>query len=261
MQKGVRPIDRRYLSEIILKRDLDKASYLNSLPAVRYLQQKRSLPIVGDVTFLVGENGSGKSTLLEAVAVACGFNAEGGTKNFNFSTSRTHSELCDHLTVARARHPRDGFFLRAESFYNVATNIDELDGTAAASPRLIDSYGGVSLHRQSHGESFLSLVEHRFGGQGLYLLDEPEAALSPARQMTLLAHIQRLVRHDSQLLIATHSPILMAYPGAVIYQLTESGIEQVAYRDTEHYQLTRRFLENPQKMLRYLLEPEEPTDM
>lgn len=207
------------------------------------------------VTFLVGENGSGKSTLLEAIAVSCGFNAEGGTRNFTFSTRATHSELGEYITVAKRRYPRDGFFLRAESFYNVATNIDEMDEEPSFSPRLIDSYGGVSLHSQSHGESFLALVQNRFGGEGLYLLDEPEAALSPTRQLTLLGEMHQLVERNSQFIIATHSPILMAYPGARIYELSENGIASVEYRETEHYQLTLRFLENPERMLRYLLEP------
>lgn len=245
-------MDRYYLDSIRLKRSLPPESWLGDLPAVRSLRE--GLSFCQPVTFLVGENGTGKSTLLEAMAVACGFNPEGGTRNFTFSTRATHSELHEYLTVARKAYPRDGFFLRAESFYNVATNIDELDEEPGAGPSLIDSYGGVSLHRQSHGESFLSLVEHRFGGQGLYLLDEPEAALSPSRQMTLLAAVHQLVRRDSQFIIATHSPILMAYPGAWIYQLTEAGVCQTDYRETEHYQLTRRFLEDPERMLRYLLE-------
>lgn len=204
------------------------------------------------VTFLVGENGSGKSTLLEAIAVACGFNAEGGTRNFTFSTRATHSELGEYITVARRRYPRDGFFLRAESFYNVATNIDEMDEDFSYGPKVIESYGGVSLHHQSHGESFLALVQNRFGGNGLYLLDEPEAALSPTRQLTLLGEMHQLAERDSQFIVATHSPILMAYPGARIYQLSEDGIEPVQYQETEHYQLTRRFLEDPERMLRYL---------
>lgn len=136
----------------------------------------------------------------------------------------------------------------------MATNIDEMDEEPSFSPRLIDSYGGVSLHSQSHGESFLALVQNRFGGEGLYLLDEPEAALSPTRQLTLLGEMYQLVERDSQFIIATHSPILMAYPGARIYELSENGIASVEYRETEHYQLTRRFLENPERMLRYLLE-------
>ncbi|MDD4716374.1 MAG: AAA family ATPase, partial [Oscillospiraceae bacterium] len=203
------------------------------------------------VTFFVGENGTGKSTLLEAIAVACGFNAEGGTRNFNFATEETHSDLCRYLTVCKGvKRPKDGFFLRAESFYNVASEIDKLD---QISP-LIDYYGGKSLHKQSHGESFMSLVLNRFGGNGIYILDEPEAALSPSRQMTLLAAIDSLVKDDSQFIIATHSPILMAYPDADIFVLTDDDIRLTPYEETEHYTLTKQFLNNPHKMLRYLLE-------
>lgn len=247
-------MERKYISGVMLDDGIPADSYLYNLPAVRYLSEKGKLELDSDVTFLVGENGTGKSTLLEGIAVAFGFNPEGGTKNFSFSTNSTHSELYKHLTVIRSKYPRDGFFLRAESFYNVATNIDELDSVAASAPSVISSYGGVSLHRQSHGESFLSLVQNRFGGNGLYILDEPEAALSPARIFTLMAEMDRLVRSESQLIVATHSPILMAFPGACIYQLTDSGIERVGYEETEHYQLTRRFLENPEKMLKYLLD-------
>ena len=250
-------MDRRYIDRIYLNQPVPADSYLASLPAVRALGGRdHPLTFPAPVTCLVGENGTGKSTLLEAIAVACGFNAEGGTRNFSFSTRDTHSPLHRYLTVGRRSYPRDGFFLRAESFYNVATNIDEMDEEPGPGGRVIDSYGGVSLHRQSHGESFLSLVEHRFGGQGLYLLDEPEAALSPARLLALLVHIRHLVERDSQFLIATHSPILMAYPGACIYQLSETGISQVNYRDTEHYQLTRRFLEAPERMMELLFQEE-----
>lgn len=240
-----------YADRVFLRRELPESSYLNVLPAVNWLKGHR-LMLDSPVTFLVGENGSGKSTLLEAIAVACGFNAEGGTRNFTFSTRATHSELGEYITVARRRYPRDGFFLRAESFYNVATNIDEMDEDFSYGPKVIESYGGVSLHHQSHGESFLALVQNRFGGNGLYLLDEPEAALSPTRQLTLLGEMHQLAERDSQFIVATHSPILMAYPGARIYQLSEDGIEPVQYQETEHYQLTRRFLEDPERMLRYL---------
>ena len=240
-----------YADRVFLRRELPESSYLNVLPAVNWLKDHR-LMLDSPVTFLVGENGSGKSTLLEAIAVACGFNAEGGTRNFSFSTRATHSELGEYITVARRRYPRDGFFLRAESFYNVATNIDEMDEDFSYGPKVIESYGGVSLHHQSPGESFLALVQNRFGGNGLYLLDEPEAALSPTRQLTLLGEMHQLAEQDSQFIVATHSPILMAYPGARIYQLSENGIEPVQYQETEHYQLTRRFLEDPERMLRYL---------
>lgn len=244
--------NRNYLSAVLLRRELPEDTYLRQLAPVRYLMEGNELAFDRPVTFLVGENGSGKSTLLEAIAVACGFNAEGGTRNFNFSTRATHSELGEYLTAVRRRYPRDGFFLRAESFYNVASNIDEMDEVPSFCPRLIDSYGGVSLHQQSHGESFLALVQNRFGGQGLYLLDEPEAALSPSRLLTLLGEIHRLVQADSQFIIATHSPILMAYPGAGICVLSEDGVEAADYRETEHYQLTKRFLDDPDRFFRYL---------
>ena len=223
-------------------------AYLEGIPAIAGLGL---LELRQPVTFLVGENGSGKSTLLEAVALALGFNPEGGSRNFAFSTRDTHSGLHNYLRLHRGPYrPKDGFFLRAESFYNVATYIDTI-------PELATSYGGVSLHEQSHGESFLALMEHRFGGRGLYLLDEPEAALSPTRMMSLLVVLHHLVEEHSQFVIATHSPILMAYPGARIYQLSQQGIEPVAYRDTEHYQITRRFLEAPERMLELLFEEDE----
>ncbi len=232
----------------------EPGSYLASLPVVKHLERQGTLDFSAPVTFFVGENGTGKSTLLEAIAVAWGFNPEGGTKNFHFSTNETHSGLWKSLTLVKgSRFAADGFFLRAESLYNVATNIEELD-EGGMGPAVIASYGGVSLHNQSHGESFLSIVENRFGGNGLYLLDEPEAALSPTRLMTLLVHLHALVQEGSQFLIATHSPILMAFPGAQILELGASGIRKVGYRDTEHYQVTRRFLENPEQMLHYLLE-------
>lgn len=246
-------MDGKYIESVRLKEALPQDSYLRRLPVVQYLEQGCTLDFPCDVTFLVGENGTGKSTLLEAIAVAYGFNAEGGTRNFTFSTRETHSPLYQNLVIARKRYAKDGFFLRAESFYNVASNIDELDEVDGM---MLESYGGVSLHRRSHGESFLALVQNRFGGRGLYILDEPEAALSPSRQLTLMAEIHALVGRDSQFIIATHSPILMAFPGAQIYELGEWGVRSVSYRETEHYQLTRSFLENPDRMLRYLLEEE-----
>jgi len=244
----------QFIGAVRFRGELERDSYLNALPAVRHLMTCDKLEFRSPITFLVGENGTGKSTLLEGIAVAAGFNAEGGTRNFNFATQQTHSDLYRHLILSKYGRPKDGFFLRAESFYNVATNIDQMDREFSFGPKLIDSYGGVSLHCQSHGESFLSVVLNRFGGNGLYILDEPEAALSPMRLLTLLAAICQLVERNSQFIISTHSPILMACPNAQIYQLGEYGIEEVAYKQTEHYQFTRRFLEDPERILRYLLE-------
>jgi predicted ATPase len=178
-------ISKQYAIDVQLKRAEVPSfdAYPFSLPAVRHLEVLELHPCV---TYVVGENGSGKSTLLEAIAVAWGFNPEGGTRNFRFGTRQSHSELHEYLRIAKGvRRPRDGFFLRAESFFNVATEIDRLD--------VVDSYGGRSLHEQSHGEAFLALMMNRFGGEGLYILDEPEAALSPQRQLTALARIHQLV--------------------------------------------------------------------
>lgn len=206
------------------------------------------------VTFFVGENGSGKSTLIEALAVAWGFNAEGGTKNFKFNTFRSHSTLDEALRLIKGvKRARDGFFLRAESYFNVATNIEQLDSEPAFGPPVIESYGGKSLHQQSHGESFFALIENRFRGNGLYILDEPEAALSPSRQMSMLVRMHDLVAENSQFIIATHSPILMAYPDAWIYQIGSKGLERVAYEDTEHYEVTRNFLNRHESIMAQLL--------
>lgn len=243
----------KYISEVIFEGGLTPTSYLNALPVIKFLNQAERLAFSSPVTFFVGENGTGKSTLLEAIAVSYGFNAEGGSRNLNFSTKKTHSELCDHIRLSKRAHPRDGFFLRAESVYNMASNIDERDKGSSFDPPIIESYGGVSLHKQSHGESFLAIVQNRFGGDGIYLLDEPEAALSPTRQLTLLAEIDRLVKGNSQFIIATHSPILMAFPGAEILEFTENGIAKANYKDTEHYRITKQFLNDPDRMLYYLL--------
>lgn len=246
----------QYISEIIFDNELQKSSYLNNLPVIKHLSEYEKLKFCAPVTFFVGENGTGKSTLLEAIAVAFGFNAEGGTKNFTFSTNATHSELWEHLTLVKREFARDGFFLRAESLYNVATNIEELDKIPAAAPFITESYGGKSLHNQSHGESFLSIVQNRFGGNGLYILDEPEAALSPMRLLTLMAEINSLVNKNSQFIIATHSPILMTIPNSQIFEFSNKGIKEVSFDETEHFKITKSFLDNPQKMLHYLLDTE-----
>ncbi len=242
-------IPKTFLQAVRLKRD-EIASYERypfCIPAVRHLDRLVFSPTV---TFFIGENGSGKSTLMEAIATRYGYNAEGGSKNFNFSTQDTHSDLGDYILLERGvLHPSDGFFLRAESFYNVATQIDQLGVERA--------YGGRSLHHQSHGEAFLALLQHRFQGDGVYLLDEPEAALSPQRQLSVLTLLHRLVHHQSQLIIATHSPILLAYPNARIYHFSERGIAEIAYTDTEHYQVTRDFLNRHERMIDLLISAED----
>jgi len=246
-----------FVIDMTLRREIvpDLDTYPFNLPAVRHLKLLQFHPAV---TFIVGENGSGKSTLLEAIAVSLGFNAEGGSRNFNFGTRASHSVLHEYIRIAKGiRRPRDGYFLRAESFFNVATNIEQLDEDPGAGPPVIGYHGGRSLHEQSHGESFMALLTHRFGVKGLYVLDEPEAALSPQRQLAALARIHQLVKQGSQFIIATHSPILMAYPEAKIYACTAEGLRRTDYLDTEHYQVTHDFLANPQRMLDTLLAEEE----
>lgn len=226
--------------------------YPYNLPAIRNLT---SLAFHPHVTFLVGENGSGKSTLLEAMAYQLELNPEGGSRNFNFATRDSLSDLQSKITLAKGIYaPGDSYFLRAESFFNVATEIERLDRENGG-PALIDRYGGRSLHEQSHGESFMALFMNRFRGQGLYLLDEPEAALSPLRQMSFLTMLDELVQRGSQLIIATHSPIIMAYPKSWIYTLDTGGIERTEYTDTEHYRITKNFLNQTERMLAQLLEP------
>jgi len=221
----------------------DKDAYPFNLPVVRTVDELEFHP---KVTFLVGENGSGKSTLIEALAVAWGFNAEGGGTNFNFGTRASHSDLHNFVRPIRsAKRAKDGFFLRAESHFNVATYVDNIGAE--------DSYGGVSLHEQSHGESFFALLDNRFRGEGLYILDEPEAALSPSRQLSFLARLHDLVNQKSQFIIATHSPIILGYPDAWIYQTTATGLERVEYEDTDHVQITRNFLNRRQTFLDVLL--------
>lgn len=242
-------ISSQFVSRITLLRDKVESfdQYPFSLPVVRALEQ---IDLHPHVNFFVGENGSGKSTLLEAIAVSLGFNAEGGSKNFSFGTRASHSDLHRYLRIAKGlRRPRDGYFLRAESFFNVATEIEKLDEDPMGGPPIIGAYGSRSLHEQSHGESFMALMMERFGGQGLYILDEPEAALSPQRQLATLARMRDLVEEKSQFIIATHSPILMAYPDATIFYCGQEGIAPIAYQDTEHYRVTREFLMDPQRML------------
>jgi predicted ATPase len=226
--------------------------YPFSLPVVRHLD---TLELHPAVTFLVGENGSGKSTLMEALAVAWGFNPEGGTKNFRFGTRASHSVLHEYLRLVKSsKRPRDGFFLRAESLFNLATEIEHLDEDPMGGPPIIDSYGYRSLHEQSHGESFFAVMLHRFGGHGFYVLDEPEAALSPSRQLAMISRIHQLVQTRSQFVIATHSPILMAYPNSWIYQIGSNSLERVPLEETEHYIVAKRFLNDPRRQLERLLD-------
>jgi predicted ATPase len=242
----VTAVPTQFAGRITLMRDKVESfeRYPFSLPAIRTLD---FIDLHPKVTFIVGENGSGKSTLLEAMAVALGFNPEGGSRNFNFGTRESHSELHRFLRIAKGyRRHRDGFFLRAESWFNVATEVDRL-GVA-------EYYGGRSLHEQSHGESFMALLKERFGGDGLYLLDEPEAALSPTRQIEALSRLHDLVRDGSQFVIATHSPILMAYPDALILQCGAHGIQPIAYEDTEHFRITRDFLTHRGRVLDILMD-------
>jgi len=225
---------------------ISEQSYLRNINAISGINH---IPFDHSVTFFVGENGSGKSTLLEAIAVAYGFNPEGGTRNYNFSTYDSHSELCDAITLSRgARRSGWGYFLRAESFYNVATKEEEYSRGPGGVPQ--------HFHEKSHGESFLALAQNSFRPNGLYLLDEPEAALSPSKLLELMCHIHTLEKQDSQFIISTHSPILMAYPNAQILYLTQEGISVVSYQETEHYQVTKQFLNAPEQMCKYLFSDE-----
>lgn len=240
-----------YLRKIELQREAvpSFATYPFHLPAVKLLTE---LNIHPKVTFLVGENGMGKSTLLEAIAISFGFNPEGGTFNFNFSTKDSHSELSHYIRLVKGtKKPKDGFFLRAETFYNVASNIEEMDREGGGRP-IIDSYGGVSLHKQSHGEAFFSAFNHRFSGQGIYILDEPEAALSPLRQLAFLSRLHDLVQLNSQFIIATHSPIIMAYPNALVIELTEDGLQETTFEETNHYLTMKQFFEDKDRLLYHL---------
>ena len=234
-----------FLREVHLVRDSVAGfdQYPFNIAAISRLDQLTFHP---DVTFFVGENGSGKSTLLEAIAVEMGFGEEGGTRNMQFSTTKTVSALHQHLrTVKGFRRPRDGYFLRAETFYNVATYTDDVG--------YLGGYEDRPLHHRSHGEAFLAVLNHKLRGNGLYIFDEPEAALSPSRQMSALASIHRLVEDGSQFVIATHSPILLAYPRSKIVLFNESGLSEIPYEMTEHYEVTRDFLNDHRRMVKELM--------
>ena len=222
---------------------IDQDSYLRDITAISTVEL---IDLTHPVTFFVGENGSGKSTLLEAIAVAYGFNPEGGTRNYNFSTFDSHSKLCDAIRLSRGvRRAGYGYFLRAESFYNVATKEEEYSRGPGGRPQ--------HFHEKSHGESFLALVQESFKPNGLYLLDEPEAALSPQRQLTLLMEIDRCVKEGSQFIIVTHSPILLGLPGAEILSFDDGPVHPCTYEETDSYQVTSMFINNREQILHRLL--------
>jgi predicted ATPase len=227
----------------------DFSAYPFSLDIIKSLKEIR---FPTQVTFIVGENGSGKSTILEAIATKVGFGKEGGSKHINFSTSNPeHATQTDRLasafTMSWRMKPMDGYFFRAESFFNVASYVDSLGGIG------LIPYGGKSLHEQSHGEGFLAFFNNRVGDGGFYIFDEPEAALSPQRQLALLGIIYDACKSpDSQFVIATHSPILLAYPGATIYSCDGKKLTPIKYKDTKHYEITKGFLDNPEQYMRHL---------
>ena len=222
--------------------------YPFSLPIIKnLLHSNQPLPFSQPITFLAGENGSGKSTLLEGIALALGMNPEGRTKNFNFSTYDSHSELHEYLTLVRQGVlPKTMFFLRAESYYNLASAVQDL--------ALDAFYGNRTLHELSHGEGVLSIVTNRFTKNSLYLLDEPESGLSVSRQMTLLKEIITLSQQNCQFIIATHSPVLLAATQATIYQIKQGTLQTVNYQETDAYQDMKLFIDDPERMLYYLLD-------
>jgi predicted ATPase len=225
---------------------IDWDTHPYNVPAVQALD---AIDFHADVTFFIGENGAGKSTVLEAIALALGFSMEGGTRNVRLNSAGARSPLYQSLKLFKSyKTPGDGYFFRAESFHNIATYMDELG--------YLQGYGGRSLHAQSHGESFMAVLLNKFEGKGLYLLDEPEAALSPNRQLAALRVIHQLVQDQSQFIIATHSPILLAYPNAKILLFDGTGISEVAYEDTEHYAVTRDFLNHYPRRLEQLFAPD-----
>ncbi len=244
-------IEKQYINhfEIVREKIADSNSYPFNIPALKNITKVELHP---NVTFIIGENGTGKSTLLEALAVQYGFNAEGGSKNFSFSTQRTESPLSECIRIGKGIiAPKDGFFLRAESFYNAASYLDLLQ-KEDPQKRALKAYGNKSLHEQSHGESFFALFTNRFGGHGVYLLDEPEAALSAQRQLAFLVRLHELVNMKSQFVIATHSPLLLSYPHSKIIELSDSGYKTTSFSDTEPFIVHKAFLNDPARMLKEL---------
>jgi predicted ATPase len=247
----------RFIQRVRLVPEAETDRHPFTLPAVAYLARSGGLTMGSGATFLVGENSSGKSTLIEAIAIAAGFNPEGGSRNFRRETRATESALGNHLILTWAtRKPRAGFFLRTESSPNVAAEIELLD--REPSPRFWPAYGGIHRHERSHGEPFLDRATHEFGPCGLYLLDEPEAALSVRDCVALLARLTKLTEQGCQIIVATHSPILLALPGATIYEIADTGhIQRVEYHDSSPVRLTQDFLDSPRQFLRYQLTDDE----
>lgn len=228
---------------------VSRGNYIRSIPSLASLTD---LTFHKNITFFVGENGSGKSTLLEGIAVAYGFNAEGGTLNYNFSTYESHSELHEAIHLSKGfKKARSNYFLRAESFYNVASKAEDYRDNE---PKEVyyARYQGKSLHEQSHGESFLALIEGNFVQEGFYILDEPEAALSPQRQLSLLIHLVQLANAGAQFLIATHSPILLGIPDVDILSFDDGNISRCTYEETDSYQITEMFINNKELLLKKL---------
>lgn len=246
--------DTQYIREVYLKRD-QIYSYDHFPLNLPVIQNFQNISLHPNVTYVIGENGMGKSTLLEGIAIALGFNPEGGSLNFSFSSYDSHSNLDQYLQIAKGTHrAKDSFFFRAETFYNVATNIEELDNEPLGGSKVIESFGGKSLHEQSHGESFFAVFTERFQGNGLYILDEPEAALSPLRQLSMLARINELVNQGSQFIISTHSPIIMAYPKSKIIQLVQDGMSEVKLEETYHYSIMKQFFDDRDRLLHHLFQ-------
>jgi predicted ATPase len=233
-----------FLSHVTLRGDrVQPGVHPFTLPI---LAEGLSLEFTTPVTFLVGENGSGKSSLLEAMAWATGFGLQGGNRDHQFVEGEEGHALGRALRLSWRQRSTDGFFLRAETFHQFSTHLVQSESTFAR-------YGGRSLHEQSHGEAFLALFEHRFE-DGLYLLDEPEAALSPQRQLAFMQIMHRLAsQRVAQFIVATHSPMLLCLPGARVLEFDGGEINEVSYRDTEHFRLMREFLNDPERYFRYLL--------
>lgn len=237
-----------YINSIQIKWDnIDQDSYVRDIEAFQDINQ---LDFHSPVTFFVGENGSGKSTLLEAIAIAYGFNPEGGSKNYHFSTHDSHSELCHAIKIIRNYDKVGwGYFLRAESFYNVASQEEEY-----ARIGLIQS---EQYHELSHGESFLKVIQNNTKTEGLYIFDEPEAALSPQRQLTLLREIDLCVKDGAQFIITTHSPILLGMPNSEILCFDDGPIHPIGYEECSSYQVTELFINHKDQVLRRLLSDDE----